>query len=151
MEAIANRPLAVVDLVGAELAANGRGVPGARVLVVGVAYKPGIEDLRESPALTIMSKLMDEGAVVDYYDPLVHSVEVADNTVLVSIADPLPASYDAIVVNTIHPNVDYGWLSGGQIVIDPSGRSKPFTSDGRGRPAGQIRAAEPATVSSAAG
>ena len=57
MEAIASRPFAVVRRIRENLAAEGRPVAAARVLIVGVAYKPGVADVRESPVLQILSEL----------------------------------------------------------------------------------------------
>jgi UDP-N-acetyl-D-glucosamine dehydrogenase len=64
-------PLFVIGKVREALNAAGRSVRGSRVLVLGVAYKPNIDDLRESPALDILELLSDDGALVSYSDPMV--------------------------------------------------------------------------------
>jgi len=121
MEAIASRPMAIVDTIGTSLSSVGRGIGGARILVVGVAYKPGVEDARESPAISIARELRSRGAVVDVHDPLVPSIRLDDQSILLSIKHPDPAAYDVALVHALHPGVDYAWLREVRIVIDPSG------------------------------
>ena len=83
----------------------GRSLRGARVLVLGVAYKAGIADMRESPAVRLIELLGQAGAVVSYHDPFVpsfshHGLDLA--------SVPLrPASYDVVVIATAHADVDY--------------------------------------------
>src|ERR1051326_8109692 len=67
----------VVDLVGEALNRQGKAVRGSRVLVLGVAYKADIDDVRESPSLDIMQKLAERGARIDYTDPYVPSIRFA--------------------------------------------------------------------------
>src|SRR5262245_28013126 len=70
MEGIAQRPHEVVARAVELLERRNTGVACARVLLVGVAYKPGIQDVRESPALEILRELWELGATVSYHDPL---------------------------------------------------------------------------------
>ena len=69
MTAIATRPREVVEQARESSADRGKAVPGARVLIVGVAYKPDVADVRESPALEIIDGLVAAGASVSYNDP----------------------------------------------------------------------------------
>ena len=93
----------------------GRSMRGARVLVLGVAYKAGIADDRESPSYLVMDLLRGKGAEVAYYDPYVlrigpghdhwsghHSIAWSEHEL---------RSYDAAIVCTAHPRVDYGELA----------------------------------------
>jgi UDP-N-acetyl-D-glucosamine dehydrogenase len=92
----------------AQRALNDRGmaVKGARVLVVGVAYKPGVGDVRESPALKIISLLREQGAEVLYHDPHVPALpELGLDSV--AIEDGLQRADLALIV-TAHPGVDHG-------------------------------------------
>ncbi len=146
MEAIAARPLEIVDQIAGNLSSIGRGLSGARVLVVGVAYKPGIEDTRESPGIEIVTELMRRGASVDVYDPLVPSVPIDDHNILLSVKNPDPASYDAVLANTLHPGVDYAWLSEARAVIDPSGAARVAMSSMEMRPARVRKVAEARSV-----
>jgi UDP-N-acetyl-D-glucosamine dehydrogenase len=101
-------PEHVVDLVARSLNANGRAVHGARILVLGVAYKANIDDTRESPSLDIMQTLGDRGARVDYSDPFVPSLDFAGRR-LRSV--PLTAArirrYDCVVIATAHGQFPY--------------------------------------------
>jgi nucleotide sugar dehydrogenase len=122
MTAIAVRPRRVVDRACQALAAAGTGVAGAKILLVGIAYKPGVRDLRESPALEIMDELLRRGAHVDYIDPMVDCVAVGEHVVS-STRVPSPGSYDLVVVNTLHPGEDYSWLRLCNPVLDASYRA----------------------------
>jgi UDP-N-acetyl-D-glucosamine dehydrogenase len=80
-------------------------VRGSRVLLLGVAYKAGVGDLRESPALKVIGLLRDLGAEVAYHDP--HVPEVSDHGLSsVDLAEELPRA-DLVCVITAHPEVDY--------------------------------------------
>ena len=82
---------------------------GAKVLVVGVAYKQDIDDYRESPALRVIEELEKEKADIEYYDPWV-SQYVYHGTERKSIPEITPeiiASYDLIMITAAHSNVDY--------------------------------------------
>ena len=74
---LAGRPRHVAWRAHEVLVGLGRPLPEARVLVVGISYKPGVADTRESPALEIVARLRAEGAHVDYHDPLVPALEVS--------------------------------------------------------------------------
>jgi nucleotide sugar dehydrogenase len=120
MAAVAARPARVVDRVREVLSANGRGLTGSRVLVLGVAYKPDVEDVRESPALDIMAGLLRHGAEVSYHDPLVPSVAMRDGSVLTSEADPASVAADLVLVHTLHRSTDVSWLEFAPLVLDGS-------------------------------
>lgn len=89
---------------------NEQSIPakGARILVMGVAYKPDVSDMRESPALDVIGLLGEKGARVSYYDPYVPSIE-QDDWQLSSIADPVAAAAesDCVVIITNHTRVDH--------------------------------------------
>ncbi|HRC08356.1 MAG TPA: nucleotide sugar dehydrogenase, partial [Miltoncostaeales bacterium] len=74
MMQIVRRPRYVVQRLRDELGTAGHALAGSRVHVIGVAYKPGIEDARESPAIAILSELRRCGAIVSYFDPLVAAI-----------------------------------------------------------------------------
>ncbi|WP_441245142.1 nucleotide sugar dehydrogenase [Kitasatospora sp. McL0602] len=121
MTAIASRPRQVVNRVRELLADRGQPLAGARVLVSGVAYKPGVADLRESPALEIIEELLDLGAEVSFSDPLVARARI-HGTVLESVADPAAEKWDLVVVHTVHPGADLGWLAEHGKVLDATYR-----------------------------
>lgn len=118
MRAIENRPMQVVRRVGEVLAAAGAGIGGARVLLLGVSYKSGVRDVRESPAIPIMTELVAAGARVGYHDPLVPEVELADGTALRGEAQPDAGRWDLVVVHTVHPGVDYAWVRDCPRILD---------------------------------
>src|SRR3954452_20937049 len=106
MAAIAARPGRVVERLREVLSDDGRGMAGTRVLVVGVAYKPDVEDVRESPALDILAGLAAAGAEVGYHDTLVPELQLHDGTLMTSVDDPASFGADAVVVHTLHRSFD---------------------------------------------
>ncbi|MFC7887261.1 nucleotide sugar dehydrogenase [Streptomyces sp. NPDC057376] len=81
----------------------------ARVLLMGVAYKEGVADVRESPALEILGGLAAAGARVAYCDPMVPSVTL-ETGVLHHVPDPHTRPWDLVVLHTVHPVHDLTWL-----------------------------------------
>jgi UDP-N-acetyl-D-glucosamine dehydrogenase len=73
--------------------------------VLGVAYKPDIGDLRESPALKLISLLQNAGAEVSYHDP--HVPRIDEQGIELSGVSYEPGSYDCVVIVTDHSSVDY--------------------------------------------
>lgn len=122
MTSIATRPRHIVARIREILGESGHGVSGTRVLLVGVAYKPDVSDLRGSPALEIMSELLDAGAKVAFSDPMVESVEIAGQ-VLRSVTPSSRRRWDLVVVHTLHSGVDYSWLTQFPVVLDATYRA----------------------------
>jgi UDP-N-acetyl-D-glucosamine dehydrogenase len=118
MTSIALRPQRVIERAAEVMAADGRPLAGARVVVVGASYKGGVRDLRESPALAIMDGLRRAGAEVAYYDPLIPAVELPGGLVLGSVAAPRGADWDLVLVHTLHPGLDYSWAQDCPRVLD---------------------------------
>src|SRR5439155_10683266 len=85
-----------------------RAMKGSKILVLGVAYKPDIADMRESPALKLISLLSNAGADVAYHDPHVASFD-EHGLQLRSVAYE-PAGYDCVVIATDHQSIDYEQL-----------------------------------------
>ena len=82
-----------------------RSLKGSRILVIGVAYKPGISDTRESPAIKLIALLENAGADVSYHDP--HVPSFSENGVALSSVPLEPGAYDCVVVVTNHGEIDY--------------------------------------------
>ncbi|MGW0859586.1 nucleotide sugar dehydrogenase, partial [Streptomyces sp. NPDC002690] len=135
MRAIAERPGRMAGLITAKLAARGIPVAGARVLLVGIAYKRGVADVRESPALEIMGLLADWGATVAFTDPLVPSAELHGET-LAGVADPWGQRWDLVVLHTVHPGTDLSRLGPEHTVLDISQDRRGPGSAGTYRSAG---------------
>jgi UDP-N-acetyl-D-glucosamine dehydrogenase len=113
-------PKHVVALVTRGLNERSQAVKGSAVLVVGVAYKAGIDDIRESPALDIMELLNGLGAKTSWYDPLVGDLpETVHSRRLTAWTPQAIAEFDAVVIVTPHPTVDHKLLLGARpLVID---------------------------------
>ncbi|OLC32274.1 MAG: UDP-N-acetyl-D-glucosamine dehydrogenase [Armatimonadetes bacterium 13_1_40CM_64_14] len=101
-------PVYVVSLVTEELNKRRRAINGARILVLGVAYKRGIGDTRESPALEVLADLRRKGAEISYADPYVPSL-VIDGTVFeaIELTDARLTTADCVLILTDHPEFDY--------------------------------------------
>lgn len=123
MASIVRRPGQVVARAVEVLAERGRTLRGAKVVVVGVAYKPGVEDVRESPALKIIDSLLEAGAEVSFTDRLVDCLHVGSHE-LCAERDPVSRAFDLAIVHTFDPAVDLNWLNGVPSVLDASYRVK---------------------------
>jgi UDP-N-acetyl-D-glucosamine dehydrogenase len=101
-------PTYVVQLVADALNDRGRAVRGARILVLGVAYKANVADTRDSPAIEIIQSLLAKGAIVAYHDPFVPSLAL-DRMTLDSIAwrDAALAGRDVVLILTPHGGYDW--------------------------------------------
>lgn len=84
---------------------DGVATAGARIGVLGVAYKPGVGDLRESPALEIMQRLADLGATVGYHDP--HVPELPEAGLASRPLDELVGEADLVLIMTVHSEIDF--------------------------------------------
>jgi UDP-N-acetyl-D-glucosamine dehydrogenase len=113
-------PMHVLKLITRGLNDRRKAVNGSRVLVVGVAYKPGIDDMRESPALDILEMLAELGATTSWFDPHVPSLPAAIVSNKIAKLDAAAAAeFDAVVIVTPHPTVDHKvLLDAGPVVVD---------------------------------
>ncbi|MCC6475809.1 nucleotide sugar dehydrogenase [bacterium] len=102
----------VVHRVGAALNDRGRAIKGSKALVMGVAYKRDIDDVRESPSLDIIELLIKKGANVEYHDPYIAEVTTANHKMKsVPYDKESVKKYDLAVICTDHRNVDYALLA----------------------------------------
>jgi UDP-N-acetyl-D-glucosamine dehydrogenase len=116
-------PYYVIEKIMKALNAGGRSIGGAKILVIGVAYKPDVDDMRESPALKVIDLLIKEEARVEYYDPYIPSLprtrRFQFNLQSVDLEKIEDRQYDAAVIVTNHSNIDYQQvLNKAKIVID---------------------------------
>lgn len=105
-----NMPRYVVSRVMEALNDRGKPVRGSKVLVLGAAYKPDIDDVRESPSLDVIGLLMKKGADVEYHDPYIpHIHHETDGWQMDSVQDMMKAvrEADAVVIVTNHKVYDY--------------------------------------------
>lgn len=109
-------PLFVVEKVRAALNSRRKPVNGSRILVLGVAYKRDIDDVRESPALDILKLLEADGAEIAYHDPYVPTLRIeGDNGEgrklhSVDLTEAALEAADCSVIVTDHSDFDYGWI-----------------------------------------
>src|SRR3954463_2270801 len=113
-------PRHVVDLVAEALNDRSKALNGAKVGVVGVAFKPNVQDARNSPAADILAGLSARGGVVSYHDPFVPSFRDAAGDVRESVSlDALVDGSDVVVVVTPHRAIDWERLYGrADLVVD---------------------------------
>jgi len=105
-------PEHVVTLVGDALNERGRAVRASNVLVLGVTYKPDVNDIRESPALEIVEALIHKGARVSYADPFVPELIVGGHKLNAVEASPAAvAAADCVLVLTNHTSFDYAAIA----------------------------------------
>jgi UDP-N-acetyl-D-glucosamine dehydrogenase len=113
-------PRHVVGKVQDALNQSGKALNGSQILVLGVAYKPDIDDLRESPALDVIGLIQQKGAKVFYHDPFVPQL-VEEGVVMESVPDLMEAvrRVDCVVIITNHSQYDYpAILDESKMVVD---------------------------------
>lgn len=129
-----NMPNYVIMKVVQTLSEKGVAVKGAKVLVLGVAYKKDVDDCRESPALVVVEKLREWGIDVNYHDSYIpvypksrhgdmglSSIELNESTL---------KDHDAVLILTDHTDVDYQWVvNNANVVIDTRNATKSVTEN----------------------
>lgn len=114
-EVNAAMPAYVVSRIAAALGTAGKPLHGSKVLLLGIAYKKDVDDLRESPALEILHRLREEGAVVSYHDPFVPRVPALRRFRFDLDSVPLEAAIlraaDCVVVATDHTAFDPAFIA----------------------------------------
>jgi len=132
-------PEHVVTRVAEALNERGKPLKGARVLVLGLAYKKDVDDVRESPSVTLIELLQARGAKVDYHDPFIPVAKpMREHNIThmrsVPLTPPNIRKYDCILIATDHSTVDYDLVvKNAALVVDTrnaTGRNK--------RPAGRV-------------
>ena len=126
-----NMPYHVLESVSRALNQQKKAVNGSKVLVLGVAYKKDIDDLRESPALTIIELLQREGAIVSYNDPYFPEVGRGRKYDLQMKCAPLDnlGAYDCVLIVTDHSDYDYEKIvRESKLVVDTRNATKGISS-----------------------
>jgi UDP-N-acetyl-D-glucosamine dehydrogenase len=126
-----NMPYHVLESVTKALNQHKKALNGAKVLVLGVAYKRDIDDLRESPALTIIELLQKDGAQVSYNDPYFPTVGKGRKYDLQMKCAPLDnlGQYDCVLIVTDHSDYDYARIvKESQLVVDTRNATKGIKS-----------------------
>jgi UDP-N-acetyl-D-glucosamine dehydrogenase len=126
-----NMPYHVLASIGGALNQHKKSLNGSRVLILGVAYKKDIDDLRESPALTIIELLQHEGALVSYHDPYFPFIGKGRKYDLQMKRSELEklGEYDCVVIVTDHSDYDYGRIvAEARLVVDTRNATKGLSS-----------------------
>jgi UDP-N-acetyl-D-glucosamine dehydrogenase len=126
-----NMPYHVLESVGKALNQHKKALNGAKVLVLGLAYKKDIDDLRESPSLTIIELLQKDGARVSYNDPYFPTVGKGRKYDLQMKCAPLEnlGQYDCVLIVTDHSDYDYaGIVRESQLVVDTRNATRGIKS-----------------------
>lgn len=117
----------VVDKVKTALNERCKSVKGSKILVLGIAYKPNVDDMRESPSVFIMEKLRDLGAEISYSDPHVpvfpkmreHHFDLSS----VPLTPQTLAGYECVLLATDHARFDYAMIAeNAQLIVDSRGK-----------------------------
>jgi len=102
----------VVTRLGEALNDLGKPIRGTKILAVGVTYKAGVNDQRESPALAVIERLDLKGAEISYHDPFVSELELAGRTLKSEdVSEENIATKDAVLILTAHEHIDYRMLT----------------------------------------
>ncbi len=124
-------PYHVVDSVVKALNRHKKALNGARILVLGMAYKKDIDDLRESPSLTIIELLNKQGAAVSYNDPYFPTVGKGRHYDLQMTCAPLEnlGEYDCVLIVTDHSDYDYARIvAESQLIVDTRNATRGIKS-----------------------
>jgi len=121
-----NMPYYVVEKITNALNTRKKCINGSKILILGVAYKENVGDIRESPALDIIEILSEKGAKIIYNDPYVPKIKLsADEFRSVSLNKDLVSQADCVVIITAHNNYDYKWIvENANLVVDTRNATK---------------------------
>lgn len=119
-EVNANMPEHVVTMVADALNAQREAINSARILILGVTYKPNVADVRESPAIDILRILHDKGALLYYHDPYIPQLDLGSFTLSTSeLTDSLLTAMDCVVIVTHHDTYDWANIAHqARLIID---------------------------------
>ena len=118
-----NMPNYVITKTMEALNEQKKSLKGSKILVLGLAYKKNIDDLRESPSIELIELLRQKGARVDYNDPYIakthkqreHDLKMASK----KLSKKMLGSYDVVLISTDHSDYDYNWIvQNSKLVVD---------------------------------
>jgi len=120
-------PVYVVSKVTDALNTVEKSISGSRILILGLAYKKNIDDVRESPSLELIDLLLQKGALVDYSDPFIsetHKTRKNDfNMKSVSLTKAVLNTFDLVLLATDHDGFDYGLIEKeSKLIVDTRGK-----------------------------
>ena len=124
-------PAYVIQELMNALNEQGKALKNASVLIIGLAYKKDVEDIRESPSLKLLEILIEKGAKPAYYDPFIPSIKktrkyrMFEGMKSVNLIPKTIKKYDAILISTDHSSIDYnGLVKHAQLIIDTRNATK---------------------------
>jgi UDP-N-acetyl-D-glucosamine dehydrogenase len=129
-------PAHVVSRIVEVLNAQGQPLRGSRLLILGLTYKAGVNDVRESPALNVLHRLTSAGAECAYHDPFVPSLvldgpgkgEIRLSSI--PLSERILTDADCVVILTAHPGIDYdAVVDVAPVVFDASGVTRHRRAD----------------------
>jgi UDP-N-acetyl-D-glucosamine dehydrogenase len=125
-----NMPHYVITRTMDALNERKKSLNGSKILVLGLAYKPDIDDVRESPSLELIELLKEKGAKVDYNDPYIPATHKQRKYDLQMKSKKLNAvmlkTYDAVLISTNHSDYDYNWIvKNSKLVVDTRNATAP--------------------------
>lgn len=128
----ANMPYYVVQKIMEAINGQGKSLKGSKILLLGIAYKKNVDDLRESPSLELIRILKEKGAKVDYNDPLI-PVAISHRRGFTmrstKLTDKNIKKYDCILIATDHSSYDYKWIvENSKLVVDTRNATKGIKS-----------------------
>ncbi len=124
-------PYYVASRIMEALNVGGKSLSDARVLVLGVAYKKDVEDVRESPSLKLIQLLREKGANLSYSDPYIANIQISEQTLAsVELTEERLSTSDCVVIATDHSCYDYqNIVDKASLVFDTRGATKKLTSN----------------------
>jgi UDP-N-acetyl-D-glucosamine dehydrogenase len=145
-------PYHCVERIDRALNEVGKPVNGSRIAILGVSYKSGVGDIRESPAMRIIQVLAERGGTVVYHDDYVPALP--DLGLESGPLDRVTAGADAVVLTTVHPGIDYAAVAAAaEVFVDLRGVTHGLQASGpeaEDSPAPSLaRDAEPVPTASA--
>ena len=126
-----NMPRYVVQKIADALNEKQKSIKGSKILILGIAYKKDINDLRESPAIDIIRLLEEKGAYVEYNDPYVPNAMINGKMrESANLTKELLESFDCVVITTDHSNYDYEFIARhAKLIVDTKNALKKVPMD----------------------
>jgi len=124
-------PMYVIQELMNALNKRGKALNNSRVLVIGLAYKKDVDDIRESPSLKLLDILIEKGANTDYYDPYIPQIgktreyKMLEKMKSIELTPASIEQYDAVLISTNHSSIDYNELvKHAQLIVDTRNATK---------------------------
>jgi UDP-N-acetyl-D-glucosamine dehydrogenase len=124
-------PAHVASRIAVALNTVSKPLRGSRIMAIGAAYKPGVNDVRESPAVAVLQHLMAAGAECSYHDPYVPSLQLGGETLQsVELTPHTLHGQDCVVILTMHPQIDvHALIKSARMVFDARGVTVGLDAD----------------------